>query len=72
MEFSINKDDLTSPGILNCVRSDYSEGYRMDNGSWDNTTPLSLWDSLALLSSTQSSILEQSPLQGHAALPTVD
>lgn len=72
MESSIDKDDLTSPGILNCVRSDYSEGCRVNNGSWDNTTPLSLWDSSALLSPTQPPVLEQSPLQGHAALSTID
>lgn len=66
------KDDLTNPETLKFVRSDYSEGYRVENGNWDNTIPLFLWDSSALLSPTQPSFSEQSPLQNHAALPTLD
>ncbi len=42
MKFNIDKDDLTSSRILNCVRSDYSEDYRVNNENWDNTTSLFL------------------------------
>ena len=72
MESSINNDDLTDPGTLKCVRSDYSEGRRGDDGSWDNTIPLSLRASTALPSPAQPPASEQSPLQGHAAHSAVD
>jgi len=72
VESSINKDDLTNPGVLKCVRIDYSEGRRGDDGSWDNTIPLSLQASTALPSPAQPPVSEQSPLHGHEAHSAVD
>ncbi len=72
VESSINKDDLTNPGTLKCVRSDYSEGRREDDGSWDNTIPLSLQALTALPSTSQPPVSEQSRLQGHAAHSAVN
>ncbi len=72
MESSISNDDLTNPGTLKCVGSDYSEGRRGDNGSRDNTIPLSLRASTALSSPAQPPVSEQSPLRGHAAHLAVD
>jgi hypothetical protein len=67
VESSINKDNLTNPETLKCVRSHYSEGRCGDNRNWDNTIPLSLRASTALPSTSQPPVSEQSPLHGHAA-----
>jgi len=72
VESSINKDDLTNPGTLKYVRSDYSEGRPGDNGNGENTIPLSLRASTALPSTFQPPVSEQSPLHGHAAHSAVD
>jgi len=71
VESSINKDNLTNPETLKCVRSHYSEG-RCGDKNWDNTIPLSLRASTALPSTSQPPVSEQSPLHGHAAHSGVD